>query len=471
LAELDATAQAELVRKKEAKPIELVDAAIERIERVNPRLNAVVTPMYDQAREAAQGRIPAGPFSGVPFLLKDLLAAWAGVRLTSGSAFMKDFVAPHDTELVLRQKRAGLIAVGKTNAPEFGLLPTTEPALFGPTRNPWDPSRTTGGSSGGSAAAVAAGLVPMAHANDGGGSIRIPASCCGLFGLKPTRARNPLGPEFGDIMSGLVAEHAVTRSVRDSAALLDATAGPDVGDPYCAPPPARPFLQEVGADPGRLRIAFTTEAVTGAQVHEDCVKAVRDAAALCESLGHHVEETWPVIDGDALKAMFVTLWCTGCAMTIDGMALATARKPEPEHFEPLTWTLYEMGKARSASEYLISLTGLQAVARVIARFMNDYDVLLGPTLAEPPVPLGTFASPPGEPLRGFARTMEFVPFTPIGNITGQPAMSVPLYWNEAGLPIGTHFSGRFGDEAALFRLAAQLEAARPWAGRRPPVHA
>jgi amidase len=227
----------------------------------------------------------------------------------------------------------------------------------------------------------------------------------------------------------------------------------------------------VGADPGRLRIAFTTEAVTGAQVHEDCVKAVRDAAALCESLGHHVEETWPVIDGDALKAMFVTLWCTGCAMTIDGMALATARKPGPEHFEPLTWTLYEMGKARSASEYLISLTGLQAVARVIARFMNDYDVLLGPTLAEPPVPLGTFASPPGEPLRGFARTMEFVPFTPIGNITGQPAMSVPLYWNEAGLPIGTHFSGRFGDEAALFRLAAQLEAARPWAGRRPPVHA
>src|SRR5271157_1274764 len=250
---LDATALADLVRRKEVKPIELVDATIERIERVNPKLNAVVAPMYDQARAAAQDDIPDGPFGGVPFLLKDLVAAYAGVRMTSGSAFLRDFVPDHDSELVRRQKRAGLIVVGKTNAPEFGILCTTEPLLFGPTRNPWDVNRTTGGSSGGSAAAVAAGIVPMAHANDGGGSIRIPASCCGLFGLKPTRARNPLGPDLGDMMGGFVCEHAVTRSVRDSAALLDATAGPDVGDPYWAPPQARPFLQEVGPDPRGLR--------------------------------------------------------------------------------------------------------------------------------------------------------------------------------------------------------------------------
>ena len=238
-----------LVRRKEVKAIELVDAAIDRIERLNPTLNAVVTPMYDLARKAASGPLPDGPFTGVPFLLKDLLASYAGVRFTEGSAFLSDYVPDHDSELVARHKRAGLIVVGKTNTPEFGILPTTEPRLFGPTHNPWDVGRTTGGSSGGSAAAVAAGLVPMAHGNDGGGSIRIPASCCGLFGLKPTRGRNPLGPDYGDMFSGLVAEHAITRSVRDSAALLDATSGPDLGDPYWAPPPARPFLQEVGADP------------------------------------------------------------------------------------------------------------------------------------------------------------------------------------------------------------------------------
>lgn len=290
LALLDAIAQAELVRRKEVKPIEMVEAAIERIERVNPAINAVVTPMFDEARAAAGGTLPDGPFTGVPFLLKDLLAAYAGVRMTSGSAFLRDFVPDHDSELVARHKRAGLIVVGKTNTPEYGIMPTTEPALFGPTRNPWDTTRATGGSSGGSAAAVAAGLVAFAHGNDGGGSIRIPASCCGVFGLKPTRARNPLGPDFGDMFSGLVAEHALTRSVRDSAALLDATSGSEIGDPYCAPPPARPFLHEVGADPGKLRIAFTTVAPSGATVHPDCVRAVIDAAKLCSDLGHEVVE-------------------------------------------------------------------------------------------------------------------------------------------------------------------------------------
>jgi len=468
---MDATAQAELVRKKEVKAIELVEAAIERIERLNPTLNAVVTPMYEQARAAATAELPDGPFTGVPFLLKDLLASYRGVRMTSGTAFQHDFVPDHDSELVLRQKRAGLIILGKTNTPEFGILPTTEPRLFGPCRNPWDTGRTTGGSSGGSAAAVAAGLVPMAHGNDGGGSIRIPASCCGLFGLKPTRARNPLGPDLGDLFSGLVAEHALTRSVRDSAALLDATSGPDVGDPYWAPPPLRPFLDEVGTDPGQLRIAFTTTATTGATVHADCVSAVHDAAALCADLGHNVVETTLELPGDKITEWFMTLWSAGCTSEIDSIALRTGQTPSKDDFEALTWALYEMGQQQSASAYMLAVTGLQMLSRDIARLFIDYDIVLTPTLAEPPVPLGTFDSPPDNPLYGIIRAGEFLPFTPLCNITGQPAMSVPLFWNSEGLPVGTHFIGRFGDEATLFRLAAQLEKARPWANRRPQVSA
>ena len=469
LAFLDATGQAELVRRREVNPIELVEAAIERIERLNPTLNAVVTPMYEEARRVAGGELPEGPFRGVPFLLKDLLASYAGVRMTAGSGFLGGFVPDHDSELVARLKRAGLIILGKTNTPEFGILPTTEPRLFGPSRNPWATSHTTGGSSGGSAAAVAAGMVAMAHANDGGGSIRIPASCCGLFGLKPTRARNALGPDFGDIMSGLVAEHAVTRSVRDSAALLDATSGPEVGDPYWAPPPERPFLEEVGVDPGRLRIAFTAVAPTGVPVHADCVTAVRDAAALAAELGHEVVETTPVVDGELFSQAFITLWSAGCASRIAGLALVTGRAPGREEFETLTWALHEMGRQHSASTYLLAWQALQRIAREIARFFIDYDVWLTPTLAEPPVPLGTFDSPVEDPLKGLFRAARFVPFTPIANVTGQPAMSVPLFWNSEGLPVGTHFIGRFGDEATLFRLSAQLEAARPWALRRPAL--
>jgi amidase len=470
-ASLDAMGLAELVRRKEVKPTELVEAAIERIERLNPTLNAVVTPMYEQARAAASGKLPEGPFTGVPFLIKDLGAMYGGVRMTMGSSVMRNFVPDHDNELVARLKRAGLIILGKTNTPEFGILPTTEPGLFGPSRNPWDLSRTPGGSSGGSAVAVAARLVPMAHANDGGGSIRIPASCCGLFGLKTTRARNPIGPDFGDIFSGLVADHAVTRSVRDSAALLDATSGPDVGDPYWAPTPVRPFLQEVGADPGKLRIAFTTKAATGVTVHVDCVNAVRDAAALCASLGHEVVEASPAVNGELVARSFMVLWSSGVAWTIDGIGLATGGTLTREQFEPLTWGLYQMGRQQSASAYLLSLSFLQRVAREVARFFLKYDVWLTPTLSEPPVPLGTFDSPPEDPLKGLRRAEAFVPFTPICNATGQPAMSVPLYWNAEGLPVGVHFIGRFGDEATLFRLAAQLESARPWAGRRPPVSA
>jgi amidase len=472
LSVLDATAQALLVRRGEVKAIELVDAAIERIERLNPVLNAVVTPMFDLARKAASGPLPNGPFAGVPFLLKDLVAEYAGVPITEGSAFLAGrYVSDHDSRLVERYKRAGLIVLGKTNTPEFGILPTTEPRLFGPCRNPWDSGRTTGGSSGGSAAAVAAGLVPMAHANDGGGSIRIPASCCGLFGLKPTRGRNPLGPDFGEIVSGLVAEHAVTRSVRDSAALLDATAGVDPGDPYWAPPPRRPFLQEVGAPPGRLRIAFTTKASSGAPVNEECVSAAREAAALLVELGHEVVEASPEVDGEQLTRGFMTLWSAGCAWTIDDWARRIGRTPTAEQFEALTWALYEWGSQSKAPAYLLALQDLQRMARDIARFFAHYDVWLTPTLGEPPVPLGSFDSTADDPLNGLRRSAAFVPFTPLANVTGQPAMSVPLYWNRDGLPVGTHFMGRFGDEATLLRLAAQLEAARPWAGRRPPLFA
>lgn len=468
---LDATAQAELVRRREVQPTELLEAAIERVERVNPILNVVIRPLYDDARAAALGQLPDGPFRRVPFLLKDLLASYAGVPMSMGCAFARDFVPKRDSELVSRLRRAGLIIVAKTNTPELGLLPTTEPRLFGPSRNPWDTSRTPGGSSGGAAAAVAAGVVPMAHANDGGGSIRIPASCCGVFGLKPTRARNPLGPSVGDIANGLIVEHAVTRSVRDSAALLDATSGPDLGDPYWAPPPARPFLHEVGADPGRLRIAFTTTRLSGARVHDDCVKAVKESASLCADLGHYVEEASPSLDGKFLARAFTDLWSAETAYTVQGLALATKREPTPEYFEPGTWALYQMGLRLTAPAYLLTVQALQKISRDVARFFVKYDVWLTPTLAEPPVPLGSFESPPDDPMAGMRRSGQFSPFTAICNITGQPAMSVPLYWSAEGLPIGAHFIGRFGDEATLFRLAAQLESARPWGGRRPPVTA
>ncbi|MBI3652953.1 MAG: amidase [Acidobacteria bacterium] len=470
-ASLDATAQAELVRKKEVKPIELVDAVIARIESLNPHLNAVVTKMYDEARAAANAPLPDAPFAGVPFLLKDLLAAYKGVPMSSGSKYLKDFQPDQDSELVARYKRAGLIVTGKTNTPEFGILPTTEPAVFGAARNPWDTRRNTGGSSGGSAAAVAARLVPMAHANDGGGSIRIPASCCGVFGLKPTRARNPLGPNFGDMFSGLVAEHAVTISVRDSAALLDATSGYAAGDPYCAPLPVRPFAEEVGKDPGKLRIAFTTKTPLGTPLHEDCVKATEEAAKLLRDLGHEVEEAAPVINGDMMVKSFMAIWAAGLTWTVQSLSFAIGRMPVAGELESGTQALYDMGQAVSAPDYLMAVQYLQILGRQVAGFMANYDVLLTPTLGMPPVPLGSFEPTAEDAMAGMKFATAFVPFTPICNSTGQPAMSVPLYWNDEGLPVGTHYIGRYGDEATLFRLAAQLEAARPWAQRRPPVSA
>lgn len=467
-AQLDATAQADLVRRKKVLARELVAAAIARIERLNPMLNAVVTPLFAAALQAAD-EARTGPFAGVPFLLKDLLATLGGVRQTAGCRFLKDFVPTHDSELTRRFKRAGLIILGKTNCPELGILPTTEPQLFGPTRNPWDLSRSTGGSSGGSAAAVAAGLVPMAHANDGGGSIRIPASCCGLFGLKPTRARVPLGADLGDIMGGLVVEHALTRSVRDSATLLDAIAGPMPGDPYGVPPPARPYREEVARPPGQLRIAFTVAPDETGQAHGECQQAVREVAKLCAELGHQVGEAAPNLDREAFRQDFLVVWTSGTAWSIEQAARAMGRAPERAELEPLTWMLHEAGRQHSAAEYLRAWENLQRQARRIAAFFESYDLWLTPTVAEPPPPLGSFDAPEDFPLAALLRAAEFVPFTPIANVTGQPAMSVPLVWTEAGLPIGTQFVARHGDEATLFRLGAQLEAVRPWAQRWPAL--
>lgn len=462
---LDGLAQAELVKKGEVTTGELLEAAIGRNEQLNPALNAVITPMYDEARNAT---VPAGPFHGVPFLLKDLGAAYSGVRLTGGSTALRDYVPTADSELVKRFKQAGLVTFGKTNTPEFGLLPTTEPTLLGACHNPWDLTRTAGGSSGGAAAAVAAGIIPVAHASDGGGSIRIPASCCGLFGLKPTRARTPIGPTMGDVISGLSIHHCVSRSVRDSAALLDAIAGPMLGDPYCAPPQERLYLEEVGLPPRPLKIAFSTVAPNGVPIAPDCVAAVEDAAKLCADLGHHVEEAAPRVNAERFQQTFTAMWAAGCSWSIKGLEFLLEKPADPAEYEPLTWAFHVMGQQISSGDYLLAVQSVQIMARQIAHFFTEYDMWLTPTVAEPPPRLGEFSAPDNV-LHGFQRAMRFVPFTPIANGTGQPAMSVPLYWNEDNLPIGVHFFGRFGDEPTLFRLAAQLETARPWSHKRPPL--
>jgi amidase len=465
---LDATALAELVRTKKLSPLELCDHAIVRIEKLNPTLNAVVTPLFEQARAQAAQPLGNGPFAGVPFLVKDILASMDGVRYTSGSRMLADYVSHEDSVLVERLRAAGFVFLGKTNVPEFGFLPTTESVLFGPCKNPWNPAHSTGGSSGGSAAAVAARLVPAAHANDGGGSTRIPASCCGLFGLKPTRGRITLGPALGDVMGGLVAEHAVTISVRDSAAILDATHGPSVGDPYFAAPPARPYLEEARTPPGRLRIGVSTQAVSGVAVHADCVAAAKDAAALLGELGHEVVEREVFLPADMFLEAFSVLWTAGAAATLDGLGLLTGRKATADNVEPMSFALAEAGRQRSAGEYLIAMSILHRLAREWAKQRADLDVLLTPTLAQPPAPLGSF-DVPDNPLAGLFLAAEYAPFTPLQNMTGEPAANVPLYWNAAGLPIGVQLVGRYGDEATLFRLAAQLEEARPWASRIPAL--
>lgn len=473
VAGLDATAQAELVRRGDVSPSELLEGAIERCERINPEINAVIYPMYEEARKVAAGPLPDGPFKGVPFLLKDLLAQYGGMPMSFGSNLFKDFVSKEDSDLVRRYKEAGLVIFGKTNTPEFGLQPTTEPVRFGPTRNPWDLDRTPGGSSGGSAAAVAAGIVPMAHGNDGGGSIRIPSACCGLFGMKPTRARISLGPDLGERSGGLVNEHVMTKSVRDSAAALDATDGPDLGSPYWAPPKARPYIEEAAADPGKLRIAFTCNPLVEQPVHEENRAAMHETAELLAELGHEVEERDFDFGMDhmQLNRQSFTVFSSGCAETLDGAAKALGRDLTEDDMEPLSWGVYQMVKRRTISDYLRAWRTLFRAARKLDEDMQTYDVWMTPTLNEPPVPLGTLSPQPDNPMAGLFRSGQFCPLTAIANWSGHPAMSVPLMQHPNGLPLGMQFYGRFGDEATLFRLAAQLEEVRPWADRRPAVHA
>ena len=469
---LDATAQAELVRTEQVSPAELVADAITRIEKLNPQLNAVIHELFDLARATAAGALPDGPFRGVPFLLKDLGAELAGTPLREGMDFAGDYTSVVTQHLTQRYLNAGFVVCGKTNTPELGILPTSEPRRYGPSRNPWHTDHSTGGSSGGSAAAVASGMVPAAHANDGGGSIRIPASCCGLVGLKPTRGRNSLAPQYGDLMGGLVCEHVVTRSVRDSAAILDVTAGPVSGDPYWAPPRRGPsFAAAAASAPPRLRIAVMTASPSGSDVHADCVAAARAASTLCESLGHEVDGAALDVGGDAFLANFVNAWAAGNAWAIADWEKRLGRVVAEEDVEPLSWALIQLGRSLSSAQYLVAVQNLQKLTRQIASYFEGIDVLLTPTLGEPPAPLGTFDSPPGEPLAGLFRAAAYVPFTPPFNVTGQPAISLPLHWNEAGLPIGVQFVGRLGDEETLLSLAGQLEQAVPWAGRRPPVSA
>lgn len=475
LAHLDATAQADLVRSGAVSPLELVDAAIARVERVNPELNAVIIERFDRARAEAAGDLPDGPFRGVPIVVKDLDGALKGEPAHLGNRLLQEMghVADHDTYLFERLRGSGMVVIGKTNTPEFGLLPTTEPLAHGATRNPWDPEFSPGGSSGGSAAAVAAGMVPVGHAGDGGGSIRIPASHCGLYGLKPSRGRSSLGPDVGEAWAGLVVRHVVTRSVRDSAAVLDVVAGRMPGDPYSAPPPARPFLDEVGADPGRLRIGLCTEAPTGlAEVDPACVAAAEDAARLLESLGHVVEPARPAaFDEPGLLESFTAVLVTGVVFDVNRLAEVAGRPITHEDVEPLTWLQYEMGLATTAGQYLEALHVAHAWSRKVAEFWQSYDLLLSPVCAEPPPRLGDVHGTADDPFRALARGVPFAAFTGPFNVTGQPAVSLPLFWSDSGLPIGVQLAADADREDLLIRISAQVEQARPWADHRPPISA
>jgi Asp-tRNA(Asn)/Glu-tRNA(Gln) amidotransferase A subunit family amidase len=467
--QLDALALADLIRKGDVTAEEALEAALTRAGEVNGRINAIVVPMTDEARAHLRSGLPRGPFTGVPFLLKDLGAYYTGTRTTAGCRFNADYVADHDSELVRRYKQAGLVVFGKAASPEFGLSTSTESALFGMTRNPWNLERTAGGSSGGSAAAVAAGIVPAAHATDGGGSIRVPASCCGLFGLKPTRARVSFAPDLGEGWSGLSCAHAVSRSVRDSAALLDAAAGPAPGDPYWAPPPARPFLEEVGKPPGRLRIAWTSKAFNGAPVEPQCVTAVAAAAALCTELGHQVVEAAPAIDYPTLGQATRTIVGANILANLRDRAAALGRDYTADDVEPLTRATADDGKNLDAARYAASIRTVHKVGRQVAAFFADHDLLLSPTMAAPPKPLGLLSQSSPNPQQYLGHLLQTIGFTQLMNVAGVPAMSVPLAWSADGLPIGIQFAAPFGEEARLFRLAAQLESARPWADRRPEI--
>jgi amidase len=456
-----------LVRAGDVTSRELTEAALARIEALDPDLNAFVHLDPDGALAAADGVGPGDPrpFAGVPIAVKDT-AALAGMPYRVGSDMFGDFVPGHDAFVVRRLREAGFVVVGKTNLPEFGILPVTEPRRFGPTRNPWDPERTPGGSSGGAAAAVASGMVPLAHGSDGGGSIRIPAACCGLVGLKPSRGRISRGPELGDDF--LVQDGVLTRTVADTAELLDVLAGYEPGDATWAPAPDEPFARQAAREPGRLRIGFTAaSALEEASLDPLCERAVRDAAGLLESLGHEVEEVDPPWRGQDLLQAFTLVFGTPVAMGMWFGGQVTGREPSAELVEPLTWTIWEGIHERNPLDYLLARTRLTAVSREIVRLWERHDAVLTPALAQRPVRIGEIDSCSDEPWEDFRRSGEFTPYTAIFNVTGQPAVSLPLFHGEDGLPLAVQVAGRPAGEGPLLALAAQLEAARPWADRLP----
>ena len=458
---------AELVRGGEITPGELLDCAIERVESNNEALNAVTHVAQDIARAAISAGLPDGPFAGVPYLLKDLYVLHQGMPTSNGSVGCAVPAARYHSTLTERLLASGLVIFGKTNTPEMGLNATTESAALGACRNPWDLSRSAGGSSGGAAAAVAARILPGAHATDGGGSIRIPASNCGLYGLKPTRARNPSGPDVGEGWSGLSTGHAVTRSVRDSAALLDATSGPAAGDPYVAPLPSQPFLAEVGAPVESLRIALWTEGLAGETVDEECVSAATEAAALLEELGHKVELRSPPIDMPKMREAMQSIIGANVAAAVQAAGTSRGRPVTMSEVEPATWALAEQGESMSGKAYAQAVVAIHAVGREMGRFFEQYDILSSPTLASPPLPLGTLSTGDDDPDAYFTRLADAIPFTPLFNVSGCPAASLPLHWTADGLPVGVQFGAGYGREDLLFRLSAQVEAAKPWFDRAP----
>jgi amidase len=466
---LDATAQAELVRNGGVSALELVDAAIARIEKFDPQLNAVIHRRFERVRAEALRGLPDGPFTGVPFLLKDGLCQLEGEPQHAGMQVLKQagYRSDHDSYLGARYRRAGFAICGKTNLPELALSPVTEPVAYGPTRNPWDLERNPGGSSGGAAAAVAAGLVPVAHGNDMGGSIRIPASMCGLVGLKPSRGRTTIGPDFGEYWGQMTHEHVLTRSVRDSALVLDACAGAAPGDPYTAPPPERAWRDELGTEPGSLRIGFRTRRTDGQASHPECVAAVESAVSLLSELGHQLEDDSPAhLEDAAGLGAYMPMLATHVASELDRVGGLVGRKLTQDDVEPATWSLAEAGRAVGGLQLLAATAELHRYARGLAEWWTSgFDVLLTPTLAGLPPRIGASRSPSEID----SDTMQFVTFTMPFNISGQPAISLPLYWSAEGLPVGVQFVADYGREDLLFRLAAQIETARPWAFRWPKL--
>ena len=486
----DGLALAELVASGELSPAELLEEALRRADARNPAINAIVRRLDELAQRSIAEGLPDGPFTGVPFLLKDLSNALAGVPRTSGSRFFRDYVPNFDSELVRRYKRAGLVIFGKTNTPEFGTLPITDPELFGSARNPWNPARSPGGSSGGAAAAVAAGIVPVANGGDGGGSLRIPAACCGLVGFKPTRGRIPAGPEVAESWFGLATEHVISRSVRDSAAMLDATAGDEVGSPYTAPPaPEGGFLRALERPPRKLRIAWTTAPWLGNGLHPECKAGVEATARQLEGLGHEVVEADPGVERETFILAMATLIAADISATIRAGAELVGRTPRRQDFEPHNWALKKLGDTFSAADLALALKTMRAVGQHMAAFMQHYDVLLTSTLGMPPVecgalkargldalaleainrlPLGRLATRPELLVPNYEPVFNWIPTTPIANASGAPSVSLPLHWSQDGLPVGMMLTGRFGDDATVLQLSAQLEQALPWAERRPP---